>query len=360
MGATTSPLPADPAVGPPNLASVLAAHRLEGVPEEPMRHDGWSGAQLTRLSRPDGARFVLKRDSLARDWIARVTGDVPGLREALLVAVGPALPAPIRLPHLAVGRDGEDVVLLMPDLAGALLTWEAPIDVATVDRVVATLAALHGSPWQEQLPADFPWTDLRRRVLLLTRQAAAGYEAEGNPVGERFRLGWEAFDRHGSTAARALVDDLTAEPGPLLQALGRLPKSGLHGDLKLGNVGLTDDGTAWLIDWQMTLVAPVAVELGWFLVCNVAGLPLPPDEVLERYRLAAGRPADATWAAERDLAILVGLVLRGWRKGLDAEAGLVTACGWTASEDLAWWCNVAVHAASRVLASPPPSPSSAA
>jgi hypothetical protein len=349
MGATTSRLPADPAVGLPNLASVLAAHGLEGVPEEPMRHDGWSGAQLTRLARPDGARFVLKRDSLARDWIARVTGDVPELREALLVAGRSALPAPVRLPHLAVARDGEDVVLLMPDLTGALLTWEAPIDVATVDRVVAALAALHGSPWHEQLPAEFPWTDLRRRVLLLTREAAAAYEAEGNPVGERFRLGWDAFDRHASTEARVLVKELTAERGPLLEALDRLPKAGLHGDLKLGNVGLARDGTAYLIDWQMTIVAPVAVELGWFLVCNVAGLPLPPDEVLERYRLAAGRPADDRWAAERDLAILVGLVLRGWRKGLDADVGLVTACGWTAAEDLAWWSAESLDAAARRL-----------
>ena len=42
----------------------------------------------------------------------------------------------------------------------------------------------------------------------------------------------------------------------------------------------------------MTLVAPVAVELGWFLVCNVAGLPVPPDDVLERYRVAATLPDD--------------------------------------------------------------------
>ncbi len=349
-GVTTSRRPADPvAVGLPDLASVLAAYGLEGVPEEPLRHDGWSGAQLTRLTRPDGARFVLKRDSLARDWIARVTGDGPILREAQLVAAEPTLPAPVRLPHLAAAADGDDVVLLMPDLAGTLLTWEAPVDIATVDRVLAALALLHATPWHDQLPADFPWTDLRGRALLLTRRAAAEYEAAGNPVGERFRLGWEAFDRQVPRDARWLNDHLTEDPQPLLAALARQPSAGLHGDLKLGNVGPDADGTVWLIDWQMTLVAPVAVELGWFLVCNVAGLPLAPDEVLERYRIAAGRPADETWAAERDLAILVGFVLRGWRKGLDAEAGLMTACGWTAAEDLAWWSRGAVAAARRRL-----------
>ena len=50
-----------------------------------------------------------------------------------------------------------------------------------------------------------------------------------------------------------------------------------------------------------------------------------------------------------DLAILVGLLLRGWRKGLDAEAGITLASGVSARDDLAWWCERAVEAADRVL-----------
>jgi len=336
-------------VGLPDLASVLAEHGLAGAPEEPLPNDGWSGAELTRVTRADGERFVLKRDGLARDWIARATGDASVLREAELVAARPAMPPPVRLPHIAAARDGEDVVLVMPDLTGSLLTWEAPVDAATIDRVVTALAALHSRPWHEGLAPAFPWTPLGARLGLLTRRAATSYEGEGNPVGERFRLGWDAFDRQAQPAARDLVDELTAAPEPLLAALERLPSAGLHGDLKLGNVGLDADGTAWLIDWQMTLVAPVAVELGWFLVCNVAGLPLAPDAVLERYRRAAGRAADGTWAHERDLAIVVGLLLRGWRKGLDAEAGLALPTGTSAAEDLQWWTEEAVLAAARRL-----------
>ena len=123
----------------------------------------------------------------------------------------------------------------------------------------------------------------------------------------------------------------------------------MHGDLKLGNVGLADDGTVWMIDWQMTLVGPIAVELGWFLVANVAGLPMSPDAVLERYRLTAGVAADDDWAAQRDLAIVTGMLLRGWRKGLDADAGLTLPTGASAAEDLAWWASAAVEAADRRL-----------
>ncbi len=333
----------------PPLAELLVEHQLDGVAEEPLPNDGWSGARLTRLRRSDGASFVLKRDSLALDWIARVTGDVPELREARLAAAAPTLPAPVRLPHLGVAWDGDLVAMLMPDLSGVLLRWEAPVTVAQLDAVLGGLAALHARPWAAELPAAFPWTDLRRRLLLLTRTSAAAYERDGNPVGERFRHGWDAFDRHAPAGARALLDDLTADPEPLFAALARLPGAGLHGDLKLGNAAPAPEGTLWLIDWQMTLVAPIAVELGWFLVCNVAGLPVAPDEALERYRRAAGIEADGAWQVQRDLALVTGLLLRGWRKGLDADAGLATACGWSAAEDLAWWGSEVVVAARRRL-----------
>ena len=333
----------------PPLAEVLAIHGLTGVPEAAFENDGWSGARLTRLVRDDGARFVIKRDGLALDWIARVTGDVPDLREALLARAAPSLPSPVRLPHLAVGRDGELVAELMPDLTGTLLRWEHPVDGTAVDAVLAALAALHASPWQTQLPADFPWTDLATRVTLLTRASAVQYDAGGLPVGARFLAGWAAFDRLVRPPVRDLVASLSDDPTPLIAALRRLPAVGLHGDLKLGNVGIAGDGTAWMIDWQMTLVAPVAVELGWFLVCNVASLPWTPDVVLERYRVTAGVEDDDAWRATWDLAVLVGLVLRGWRKGLDTDAGVVHPSGKAAAYDLAWWGSQAVAAASRRL-----------
>jgi hypothetical protein len=343
MGARTSPRPADP------LSELLAAHGLTGTREEPMQHDGWSGAVMTRLTRADGARFVLKRDSLARDWIARETGDTAELREALLVRANASMPAPVTLPHLGIARDADDVVLLMPDLTDVLIRWEQPIDVHTLEHVLSALAELHRDPWHAQLPRAFPWTDRSRRLLLLTRTAAAAYDAHGLPFGARFLRGWDAFDRMVGPPARDLVARLTADPSPLFAALDRLPSAGLHGDLKLGNVGLAADGSVPMIDWQMTMVAPAAVELGWFLVANVSGLPLPPDEVLERYRMAAGAPADARWRAQRDLAVVVGLFLRGWRKGLDAEAGAAHPSGLSAEADLAWWGANAVAAASRQL-----------
>jgi aminoglycoside phosphotransferase (APT) family kinase protein len=334
--------------GLPDLASVLEAWGLAGVPEEPLQHDGWSGALLTQLTRPDGARFVLKRDSVERDWIARVTDDHQ-LREAQLVHANPLMPVPVGFPHIAVATDGDEIAELMPNLTGTLLHWEAPIGQAALDRVLGTLVALHQTPWQNQLPAAFPWTDLRTRVLMLTRPTAARYQELGLPVGARFLQGWDAFDRLVRPPVRALVAELAAHPEPLLAALGRLPEAGLHGDFKIGNAGLDRDGTVWLIDWQLSLVAPIAVELGWFLVSNSASLPLTPEAVLERYRVLAGLDDDDAWLATWDCSVLVGLLLRGWRKGLDTEAGVVYPSGKAAAYDLAWWGSQAIGAAARRL-----------
>ena len=342
------------------LSELLEQHDLARSPEEPFPNDGWSGSVLTQLRRGD-ERFVLKRTSWARDWIARHTHD-RSLREAVLAASGAVPPAPVVLPHLGAAADGDQAAVLMPDLSRQLIAWERPagdpgIHPDTLERVLHAVAALHAAPWRglPKAAADpsWPWCPLRERLTLLTRPTAAGYRDQGLPVGERFLAGWDAFDRRAPAAVRRLVDALATDPAPLLAALDRLPAVTLHGDLKLANVALLDGARVALIDWQMLTLAPVAVELGWLLVSNVALLPEPADIVLERYRAIAdgvdGGPALGDWASQVDLAWIVGLLLRGWRKGLDAEAGARFPWGGDGASDLAWWCDRAVVAADRRL-----------
>ena len=337
------------------LADVLRRHGLDGVSEEPFPNDGWSGASLTLLRRgPD--RFVLKRDSLARDWIAQATSDGPILREAWFAAHGASLPAPIRAPYLGVGTDGPDVGMLMPDLTDVLFDWDAPISIEALEQVLDGLAELHTRPWadSDSLQAGH-WCPVQERITLICRASLEQPSAARDAVGDRILPGWDAFDRLAPSEARELVNALGTDSSPLVDALARLPATLLHGDLKLANVGLESDGTIDLVDWQMVSVAPVAVELGWFLVSNVASLPLQPGDVLGRYqdalhsRAERGPEVAGDWWAQVDCAILVGLLLRGWRKGADAEARVVHASGIPAADDLAWWCDRAVEAARRVL-----------
>lgn len=334
------------------LDELLARHGLKGTTEEPFPNDGWSGAAMTRLRSADGRAFILKRDSLDRDWIARATADRPTLREAWFAAHGPLLPWPARAPALGAGLDrvtGE-VGILAPDLSAVLFDWNATLTVPQLDAVLDALAAIHARPWGAEVDdgAD-RWTPWRERVTLICRPSLERPGPARDAVADRLLPGWDAWDRLATPAARAIIERLGADPLFLLDALARRTATLLHGDLKLANAGIAADGAVELVDWQMVMVAPVAIELGWFLVSNVNALPLPAGEVLDHYWARRAGVGVEGRVAEDDLAILVGLLLRGWRKGADAAAGLRLASGVSAADDLAWWCQRAVEAARRAL-----------
>jgi len=349
--------------------SLLAEHGLSGLPERDFPTDGWSGARFTMIERGND-RFVIKRTSPAVDWIAAATDD-RYVREAWIAATW--LGSTSDWAYLGAADDGGGAAILLPDLSVELIAWDRPqhasaVPIEHLERVLHALANLHAVPWPARLEADapFPWTPLPERLLLTSRPMCARHIASGIPAGissaERLLAGWDAFDRVAPGPARRLVADLTADVSPLIRALSRLPGVGLHGDLKLANVALGPGELVRFIDWSMTIVAPIAVELGWFLVSNSGSLPEPPDDVLERYRRAAlpqpehgaipEQGAEARvigdWELQEDLGMIVGLMLRGFRKGLDTEAGVQLASGVSAADDLAWWCERAVAASARL------------
>lgn len=339
------------------LPDVLAEHGLTDAPEEPFPNDGWSGASLTRLERPsDGRPFILKRTSWAVDWIARATRD-HALREGFVATGQLALPGSVVAPYLGAAADRTSVAMLMPDLSGELITWERPdgsptMTAGEVDRVLAAIADLHAAPVPKAVDTvghAWPWCPLLERLMLLSPSSAARFQADGVAAGSRFLEGWATFNSLASPDARALVARLDADPSLLVGALATLPAALLHGDLKVANIApLADERTAF-IDWQMVMVAPVAVDLAYLLVANTSAFPMGPAEVLDCYRAAARPMSDDDWAATVDLIMITGLLLRGWRKGLDARAGARLASGIDAADDLAWWGERAVEAAGRRL-----------
>jgi hypothetical protein len=315
-----------------DVQSLLAAHGLTGVPEQPLTNSGYSGAALSTIARPDGERFVLKRMSIESDWIMRATDD-RSCREAMFATAAPDLGRDIATPTAGVSRDGGGYALLMRDITADLLP-EGAVSEAQLERIIHAMAALHRRPLPHQL--DVSWCDLRRRVLLLTpagARIAAGY---GAPVADALVRGWALFEQLAPSPVAELIASLSDDPAPLLEALAPLPAALLHGDLKFDNIGIAPDGRVWLIDWAMPLLAPPTVELGWFLAINSRRLPASLDDVIERYARAAGI-APAHRARHDALTVLCGLLLRGWRKALDAAEG--------EPAELAWWCEHAEAAA---------------
>ena len=110
------------------LLDLLTEHGLDLSPEHEFPNDGWSGATFTSLQDQTGRRFVLKRTSLAQDWIARATHD-EDLREGWLAALPSTWLGGLwgrTLPYLGAASDGDGVAILMPDLSDELIAWERP------------------------------------------------------------------------------------------------------------------------------------------------------------------------------------------------------------------------------------------
>src|SRR5438034_2193801 len=159
------------------------------------------------------------------------------------------LPRPVAAPYFCAAGDGTTLTILMPDLSAQLLPWdgspgEPPLGADDLDRVLDGVARLHALPWpiadDPRAAATWPSVPLRERLLLLSPTSARELASEGLAAGQRFVAGWAAFERVASPAARSLIVELDREPGPLLGALEQLPRTGLHGDLKLANVAFLD------------------------------------------------------------------------------------------------------------------------
>ena len=103
----------------------------------------------------------------------------------------------------------------------------------------------------------------------------------------------DAFDEPVPTFEYALrwLDEHRPDP------VGR---SVLHGDFRLGNLIVDDDGLRSVLDWELTHLGDPAEDLGWLCVRAWRfGAPLPVggfgtrEELLAAYAGAGGRPIDA-------------------------------------------------------------------
>lgn len=88
----------------------------------------------------------------------------------------------------------------------------------------------------------------------------------------------------------------------------------IHGDVRLSNLGLPDDGIV-LIDWgERTGIAPAAVELASFLIFDAGRLDLPRDDVIADFR---DLYRDRFDERALDLALIGGMVQLGPNPVLD-------------------------------------------
>lgn len=315
------------------IAALLAKHGLGSSQWRELPPRGYSGARLYSGVSKTGRSWVLKRTSLRNDWPMRATADFHG-RECRLATTAPLRLAAVRSAAIGGAREGEYFYTLMHDISSHMF-GDGVVDTRQVEAIIAGIVRLHSATSSIDLGAAA--CDLGHRLLLLSRGIrAVDPRIVPRQLARDINAGWNMFSRRAPRKVRDLIADVQEDFTVLGSVLAELPATVLHGDLKLDNLGVDGEGTLWLIDWALTCYGPVCVELGWFIAVNSQQMLMRPQEVLDMYSRVIGLVVESRRRHEA-LTALCGLLLRGWRKALDADST-------TGRDEFAWWCDHASQA----------------
>ena len=291
---------------------------------------GNSGAQLERVTLPDGTPGIAKRVVPGGDWLGRVAGGRAITAELWRAGVLQRLPASIETGIVAVEPDGDGWRILMRDLSAALLPAQGPISRARHREVMAAAAAMHAAFRGEPLDGAITL----ERHIAISSPAIAEAERDGSDViPKQIETAWEAFAAAADDdVAQAVLANL-ADPAPLAQALREGGTTLVHGDLRDDNLGFVD-GRVLLLDWDIAGEGTPALEVAWYLCHDAWRTEGTHDELLEDFLVAEG---GAVSERDLDLGLIAGLQLYGWIFG---HSALIhpdpTERAW-AREELGWW-----------------------
>src|ERR1019366_7788641 len=186
--------------------------------------DGKAGARYERVL-VGGEPFFVKQLSPASDWIMRVTG-------AFLVPEGDTV---------VPASQHAGFIEHMAGLSCAFWGWDDDIGLTTMEQRIRFFAP--GNIAAELLAADVP-----------APIAAAD-------------AGWRALPGRSPVLSRLtrLIHD---RPGLVTGPLAATPRTFLHGDWKMGNLGTHPDGRTILLDWAYPGSGPACWDLCWYLALN--------------------------------------------------------------------------------------------
>jgi hypothetical protein len=312
-------------------ATVSLDELLGGVTSrEPMKTaESLSSATFEKVV-IDGEPYIVKYLHCDDDWIMRATGDVrcrPWVlwSSGLFDALPPCIDATVAGCATGLGHNGWGVALLMHDV-GELLIPDGDDLVAAEhhQQFLENMAALHAHFWDFDDPVGLLPPANRFFVLSPWTAAAEAELGSGEPIPRMVGEGWAALPSV-SPRAGGIAHELLRDPSPLLCALDATPQTLVHGDWKLGNLGLHPDGRSIVLDWAFPGASPGGADLAWYLGVNCARMPIAKEDAIATYKRALeahGVSTDGWWDQQLALSLLGHFLQMGWHKALvgrDAE-----------------------------------------
>jgi hypothetical protein len=291
----------------------------------------------------DGRRVILKHLPAEGDWLTRFSGGAGRARAlwdgGVLEHVGR------RADHAVIGmlREDDHDVVVMRDVGTSLLPTRTRLAAPAIDDLLRGMAQIHRD-WEGCAPSGLCSPGERHRVA-----APAFHRDDSGPHPCPFRSvllrGWEQFSDLAPADVTAAVFAVLADVDGLgAQLEAASPTTLLHGDFKLGNLGLRD-GHLILIDWgELTGTGPAEIDVAWFAMTSTNppvgrgewAIDAMPDVVLRAYEAQSGRHLDP---GAVDLACIGALAQCGFMLGAFAASDPESAAGVRASLLLRWWVD---------------------
>ena len=317
------------------------AQLLERVTRtEPLAAGGMSGAALERGWLDDGTVVIIKHADARADWIMQATRDEGRVAALWADGVFDGLPHSIDHAMLDVRAAAHGADIVMKDMSAAMFADGTQLR-ASHPRVVGAASDLHRAL---DAPPRAPLCALRDVYAFLSPQVCAPFAPE-HDVPRAALDGWSRFPDVVPGDVCEAVFSVHRDPDHLANALLARRCALIHGDLKMANLGATDDRVV-IIDWgTLTTWAPPAVDFAWYLAVNGAAIGTSHDELLADVRSTLAGTDDVALR----LALLGALAQLGWAKALGATSD-DTQTRHRERGGLAWWC---VQARRAIEAWPP-------
>ena len=349
-----------------SLTEMLAPETLSTLEGRPVRRvrcvpidppDSASGCCFLRVETNDGQGpcYIVKRISMAWDWIMRATDDQRGRSVAVWQhGLLDRLPPEIAHGVLACARDGNGWAILMRDVSRALMPPDAQrMSREENERFLDAMAALHATFWAHPALADpaLGLCSIAHHYTCLAPETGRREAGGPNEVPRMIVEGWDLFQRLVAPDVAGVVHELAEDPRALCDALSRYPHTLIHGDWRLANLGLRREQPAQviLLDWQFVGRGTPAMDLAWYLATNHMALPVTPDEAVAIFRRHLARRLGSRfderwWQPQLQLSLLGGLVRCGGLKAWFAIHGPDEAKRAHDQADLLWWSGQVRHA----------------
>lgn len=289
---------------------------------------GRTGAAFERAILADGTPVVVKHVS-RDDWVLVLSGGTSYLCRLWQAGVFERLPGGIEHAMIAMEAADSGFRLVMRDVSPTVLAEGRVLSRAENRRVLAAVDEMYRAFWGESVPG----CSLAEHFEFFSPRVLDRAPNLSTPIPALMRRGWEIFPDVAPSDVADEIAALLADPAPLVDALSSRPQTLIHGDLRLHNLGLTDDRVV-LLDWEIAGNGPPSIDFGWYLVISASRVAATREEIIDDFREISGDRFDA-FALE--LGMISALLSLGWNKAIDIVEHPDLATRAQERADLDWW-----------------------